>query len=160
MKLLHLILNLFLKKSTPQKLKKETITKNVSVNSRNVVRSVASRKITDHFYESEFECKCGQCKVKGSIDLELVKKLQKVRIKYGQPIRITSGFRCEEHNKRVGGSPNSRHLFGEAADVTGEDLDTLYKLLEEEFLAIGDGRLNGKFIHVDLRSDRRRRWTY
>jgi zinc D-Ala-D-Ala carboxypeptidase len=32
------------------------------------------------------------------------------------PIVITSGYRCKELNKRVGGSPNSQHLTGQACD--------------------------------------------
>lgn len=32
------------------------------------------------------------------------------------PITITSGFRTPEHNKEVGGAPNSFHLKGMAAD--------------------------------------------
>jgi uncharacterized protein YcbK (DUF882 family) len=30
---------------------------------------------------------------------------------------ISSGYRSPEHNKRVGGSPNSQHLYGKAMDI-------------------------------------------
>ena len=33
------------------------------------------------------------------------------------PIIITSGFRCEEVNRKVGGVRNSQHLVGLAADI-------------------------------------------
>ena len=33
------------------------------------------------------------------------------------PLRVTSGYRTTEHNRRVGGSPKSQHTKGEAADV-------------------------------------------
>ena len=33
------------------------------------------------------------------------------------PIIITSGFRCEEVNRKVGGVRNSQHLVGQAADI-------------------------------------------
>lgn len=38
---------------------------------------------------------------------------------YGKPIRVNSGFRCKELNKRVKGASNSDHLHGMAADITG-----------------------------------------
>jgi len=42
--------------------------------------------------------------------------LQPTRDKFG-PIRITSGFRSYELNKALGGSSNSLHRFGHAADI-------------------------------------------
>lgn len=34
------------------------------------------------------------------------------------PILVTSGYRCRELNAKVGGVYNSRHMKGEAADIT------------------------------------------
>lgn len=158
MKLLQVILKLFLKKSTHQK--KTNLKESVFASSRNAVRSVTSRKLSKYFYESEFQCKCGECKTVCIINPELVERLDRVRERYEMPIRVTSGCRCKEHNAKVGGSPTSRHLHGDAADITGKDLDLLYELVQEEFEAIGDGREAGKFIHVDLRKGRQRRWFY
>ena len=42
--------------------------------------------------------------------------LQPLRDRFG-PIRITSGYRCPELNRAVGGVKNSQHLRGEAADI-------------------------------------------
>lgn len=44
------------------------------------------------------------------------KVLQPIREKYGKPIIISSGFRCEKLNKAVGGSHTSEHRYGMAAD--------------------------------------------
>lgn len=44
------------------------------------------------------------------------KVLQPIREKYGKPIIVSSGFRCEKLNKAVGGSPTSEHRYGMAAD--------------------------------------------
>ena len=42
--------------------------------------------------------------------------LQPLRDRFG-PIRITSGYRCPELNRAVGGVKNSQHIRGEAADI-------------------------------------------
>jgi zinc D-Ala-D-Ala carboxypeptidase len=43
----------------------------------------------------------------------------------GDPITITSGYRCPELNAAVGGVPNSAHALGYAADIVIEDYDML-----------------------------------
>lgn len=47
--------------------------------------------------------------------------LEPLRLLVGYPIRITSGFRCLEVNRQVGGSATSQHVLGEAADVEIDD---------------------------------------
>lgn len=54
--------------------------------------------------------------VKQNIE-KLLRVLDSLREFYGKPIRITSGFRCAELNKLVGGSPTSAHVIGYAADL-------------------------------------------
>lgn len=50
--------------------------------------------------------------------------LDPLRLFYGKPIAVTSGYRCAELNKKVGGVWNSQHLTGEAADInTGSKLE-------------------------------------
>lgn len=50
--------------------------------------------------------------------------LDPLRLFYGKPITVTSGYRCPELNKKVGGVGNSQHLRGEAADIdTGSRLE-------------------------------------
>lgn len=40
-----------------------------------------------------------------------------VRTKYGKPIKITSGYRSPDVNKKVGGVKDSAHMYGLAVDV-------------------------------------------
>lgn len=57
--------------------------------------------------------------------IELVHNiLQPLRAVYGKPLTITSGYRCPELNKRVGGSPTSAHLKGLAADIVPDSCTT------------------------------------
>ena len=46
--------------------------------------------------------------------------LEPLRVAMGRPINISSGFRCEQLNKAVGGVYNSQHLKGQAADINIE----------------------------------------
>lgn len=49
---------------------------------------------------------------------ELVERiLDPLRAAYGMPIRVTSGYRCPELNRAVGGVSNSVHMLGWAADL-------------------------------------------
>jgi hypothetical protein len=41
----------------------------------------------------------------------------KIREHFGQPLRVSSGYRCPALNKAVGGVRNSQHVTGEALDI-------------------------------------------
>ncbi len=84
--------------------------------------------------------------------------MDKVREELKLPIKITSGYRCEKHNKAVGGVQGSQHVLGQALDITCSDLDKLMEILPKYFNSIGDGRSKG-FIHVDKRLGPHR-WVY
>lgn len=43
--------------------------------------------------------------------------LEPLRSAMGEPIMISSGYRCEQLNRAVGGVSNSQHLKGQAADI-------------------------------------------
>ncbi len=47
---------------------------------------------------------------------KLLDALNKFRLIYGKPMVVSSGYRSPEHNRKVGGAPNSSHLTCEACD--------------------------------------------
>jgi len=57
--------------------------------------------------------------------LEVAKELEKIRMFLHRPVHITSGFRCKELNDRIGGSPTSQHMVGQAADFTVQDFSDI-----------------------------------
>ena len=59
--------------------------------------------ITPNFSVSEMSCRC--CG-KEDMDSEFMRMLQELRNEVG-PLRITSGFRCEDHNEKI--STTGRH---------------------------------------------------
>ena len=82
--------------------------------------------------------------------------LQPVRTRYGKPITVTSGFRSKALNAAIGGSKNSQHLYGEAADIISDDNQRLWNLMNEmkEKGEIEVGQLIDekglRWIHVSL----------
>lgn len=93
---------------------------------------------------------------------ELITKLQEFRDVWGKPLRITSGYRCKEHNDKIGGAPNSKHVLGEAVDIACTDAADRYKMLALAFkLGWGGIAYSKNFVHLDLRSVATpASWTY
>lgn len=106
--------------------------------------------LSEHFQDKEFFCHC--CKKSVDIDKRLLAGLEKLRAMIGQPIHINSGYRCEQHNQRIGGASKSYHLKGMAADISVADMDsrTLFAFCEDipEFGGLG---LYRSWVHVDTR---------
>jgi len=111
---------------------------------------------SQYFKRREFACKCG-CGF-DVVDQVLLELLEAVRMKFEQPVYITSGCRCVKHNKAVGGAANSKHTFGIAADfkVEGVMPSTVYKYLDEALGDSGGLGIYKSWIHLDVRSDKAR----
>jgi len=93
--------------------------------SENVLKNVNNIKISDHFNLKEFECRGKNC-CGGAVKVHprLVEGLEKLRFvlqgKYPKKrilIVINCGYRCRKHNSRIGGSKESEHIYGLAADI-------------------------------------------
>ena len=113
-------------------------------------------KLSTHFDSAEFDCKC--CGKGGDkVNPKLIKLLEAIREKVGEPVYVTSGYRCEAHNKAVGGKPKSQHMLGNAADIYIESKSPskLVQILEANFHIGGIG-VYARFVHVDVREGRAR----
>lgn len=91
---------------------------------------------------------------------ELVERLEKLRELVGGPVLVLSAYRTPEHNRGVGGAPDSYHLRGMAADVTwdGFELERAARWAElAGFDGIGRYPRKGS-LHVDVRGYLAR-WT-
>ena len=71
--------------------------------------------LTEHFNLKEFECPCCH---RVRICPLLLLRLEKVRVLWGEPMVLTSAFRCDAHNSAVGGVKNSLHRLGQAGAMT------------------------------------------
>lgn len=80
--------------------------------------------------------------------------LDPLRRLYGKPIVITSGYRCPELNKRVGGVANSWHTQGNAADIHVSSLAEASKIfsnlqkIPSVDTALFEHSKNGQWLHV------------
>ena len=83
------------------------------------------------------------------------------RKEYGKYIRINSGYRCPELNKRVGGVVISQHQKGEAVDITAGSIEKnkiLYDVIANR--GIYDQLIwenGGKWIHVSYKREGKNR---
>ena len=104
--------------------------------------------LTEHFKIEEMMCPC--CGVLG-IKPEFLIFIEKVRRHYDAPMKITSAFRCEKHNDKVGGAKNSAHLSGLACDVAITDSQTRLKLIRSAVACGVKGLgLHKSFLHLDI----------
>ena len=86
-----------------------------------------------------------------------------IREHYKKPIIITSGYRTEVRNKKIGGAFDSAHLTGRAADIRVTNDEDRAKLI---FLMIALGikriGIGSNFLHLDTDWDKPspRIWHY
>ncbi len=114
--------------------------------------------MSKHFKEHEFGCKhCGEVK---NLSTELLVLLELVRLKFGKPVTVTSGYRCKVHNDNVGSTDASQHRLGTAADIviSGVAPHTIFNYLDDTFPnQYGLGLYKG-FTHIDTKQGKKRRW--
>jgi uncharacterized protein YcbK (DUF882 family) len=81
--------------------------------------------------------------------------LDPLREAWGKPLTVTSGYRCQELNRIVGGAKTSHHLRGMAADIsTGNRVENrrLFQLvldLKLPFTQLIDEK-NFAWVHISL----------
>jgi uncharacterized protein YcbK (DUF882 family) len=126
-------------------------------------------KGTRHFTREELACRhCG----KMEMSRETLQKLEQLRGHFGEPMVISSGYRCPVHNQAVSTTGIfGPHVLGRAVDVLvyGPDAYRVIDLaIAAGFTGIGikqKGPYDGRFIHLDditgsERHPRPRIWTY
>lgn len=117
-------------------------------------------QLSPHFNVQEFRCKCGK-EHEILIAEELVEKLEKLYSALNcSKIIVTSGYRCTDHDKNVGGSGSGQHTKGNAADICcyGQDGQPISSKIvcckAQDIGFTGIANINEKYIytHVDVRT--------
>ena len=75
----------------------------------------SDEKIKPHFKASEFQCKDKTEEL--LVAQDLLNILEEIRKHFDTPVIINSGYRTPSWNSKVGGTPNSYHCKGMAADI-------------------------------------------
>lgn len=127
--------------------------------------------LSPHFKTSEFSCKCSHddC-IEQKVAIELIDRLEKIRVASKSRMEITSGYRCSKHQEDIRKSgistvvaKKSQHELGNAADIKLLSLTVPNSLpfILVFFDSVGFAR---NFTHVDLRPTRadgtKRTWNY
>lgn len=109
---------------------------------------------TPNFTVAEMRCRCG-C---GGADMDggFMARLQGLRDALG-PLRVSSGFRCPDHNARVSSTgSNGPHTTGKAADIGVFGVQAhglLIAAAEHGFTGFGirqNGARGARFVHLDI----------
>ena len=86
------------------------------------------------------------------MDFELAEILDKIRSYFEKPVTITSGCRCLKWNTAQGGSKNSQHMDGRAADIKIQGINP--QLVSDAARHFGASGIKSyrTFTHIDTRS--------
>ena len=119
-----------------------------------------STQLSPHFNIREFRCSCGKSH-ETLLASELVDKLEQLYTALNcSKIIVTSGYRCPEHDKAVGGTSSGQHTKGTAADVCcyGQDGQPISsktvccKAQDLGFTGIANITSSYQYTHLDVRT--------
>ena len=122
-----------------------------------------STQLSPHFNAREFRCSCGKSH-ETLLASELVDKLEALYTALNcSKIIVTSGYRCPEHDKAVGGTSSGQHTKGTAADVCcyGRDGQPISskavccKAQDLGFTGIANITSSYQYTHLDVRTSRK-----
>jgi zinc D-Ala-D-Ala carboxypeptidase len=103
-----------------------------------------------NFSKKEFDCKHTGA---NQMQPEFMARLQRLRIAYGKPMAISSGYRSPQHPVELRKSSPGAHSAGRACDVvaSGRDAFRLIQLaIEHGFTGVGVQQKGAsRFIHLD-----------
>ena len=97
--------------------------------------------------------------------IKLAEFAESVRAVLGCPLTVTSAFRCEKLNNKLGGSPTSQHRFAEAIDIIPMKMSAFeaYTRILISGIAYGqmilEKRGKGHLIHISMGFKRQKMYS-
>ena len=134
------------------------------------------RQLSEHFSLEEFtkSQSASRLRIDNTAPEDVIKNLtnlcihvlEKIRLNYGKPVIINSGYRSPALNKVIGGAKNSQHMSGQAADIEIPGIDNRFLFnwikdnLQFDQLILEfhrDGVPDSGWVHISWNSNRNRR---
>ena len=141
-----------------------------------IIQLNANAKLSEHFTLGEMTRSNSHPEIYNIPSHEAIANLKRLctwlevlRLRAGNPIRINSGYRSPQLNKKIGGAAKSNHLTGCAADIRVDNMEQLLRyaviLLDyadeskQEFdeLLIERNRYGAIWLHFAVRPSGNRR---
>lgn len=115
-----------------------------------ILNQANNERLAPHFKAEEFRCKDETKEFLWAP--ELLEVLEKIRNHFNAPVIINSGYRTPNWNTKVGGTSNSYHCKGMAADIVvkGHSSQEVAKYADSIMEQGGVIRYTN-FVHVDVR---------
>jgi hypothetical protein len=119
-------------------------------------------RLSDNFYLGEFTqsdtaLRLGIQNIPSPSIMGNLKKLadglEKVRALLGHPITVSSGYRSPTLNRAIGGSENSAHCLGYAADIKCWKFgtpDEIVRKLKESDIEVDQCICEGNWVHISF----------
>lgn len=119
-------------------------------------------KLTAHFTLEEFTRSqtATRCNILNDPDghsriniQRLAETLEAIRTALGgKSIQITSGYRCNDLNKRIGGSKTSAHMDGRAADISVRGMSPLQsaRAIQASGIVLDQLIFEDQWVHVGI----------
>lgn len=113
-------------------------------------------KLSTNFAVKEFKCSDNSDLI--LIHPKLVEVLQAIRSHFGRAVAINSAYRTVTYNAKIGGSKNSQHCRGMAADIKISGVSPAAVAAYAETLLPNTGGIGvyGTFTHIDVRAAKSR----
>ena len=110
--------------------------------------------MNNHFTNKELSCPCCDLNL---VNDETLKKLNTSRILSDFPYKVNSSTRCKKHNKQVGGTETSDHIYGIGFDIQYTTSKQLFSIVKNSIYA-GFTRIfiYKTFIHIGLTSENKK----
>jgi hypothetical protein len=90
----------------------------------------------------------------------LLERVNKIRVEWGKPMKVTSGLRSQADQQRINpAAPKSKHLLGQAVDIYDPDLSLTAWLKENGSQRLIDAQLwceegNRNWVHFQCVSSK------
>lgn len=160
--LLLSLMNSFFKSSSPmsQEMKRGTTSKSAMNISQLMVEDLKRPNFSPHeFFVSDTARKLGIDNTTNDIailvNLDVVAdKIQEIRDALGQPIKVTSAYRCLDLNRAIGSRDKSQHVIGCAIDFQCPKFGTprnIVDFIKERGIEVDQALEEGGWVHLSIK---------